>query len=55
MDKNEVNIAFEILLEDIEEVFNMISNEGEKSLRNTEEKEDYANGFYSRDLLTALG
>jgi len=51
MDKNEVNIAIEILLEEIEEVFNMVSNEGEKSLRNTE----YANGFYSRDLLTALG
>jgi hypothetical protein len=55
MDKNEVNIAFEILLEDIEEVFNMISNEGEKSLRNTQEEEDYTNGFYSRYLLTALG
>jgi hypothetical protein len=28
MDKNEVNTAFEILLEEIEEVFNTISKEG---------------------------
>ncbi|MGB9773401.1 MAG: hypothetical protein ACP5JH_08130 [Bacteroidota bacterium] len=33
MDKNEVNTAFEILLEEIEEVFNIISNEGENSLK----------------------
>jgi hypothetical protein len=32
MDKNEVNTAFEILLEEIEEVFNMISTEGEEAL-----------------------
>jgi len=33
MDKNEVNTAFEILLEEIEEVFNMISEEGEESFK----------------------
>ncbi|MBX0312452.1 MAG: winged helix-turn-helix domain-containing protein [Sulfurihydrogenibium sp.] len=33
MDKNEVNTAFEILLEEIEEVFNMISKEGEESFK----------------------
>jgi restriction system protein len=33
MDKNEVNSAFEILLEEIEEVFNMISEEGEESFK----------------------
>jgi hypothetical protein len=33
MDKNEVNSAFEILLEEIEEVFNMISKEGEESFK----------------------
>jgi len=33
MNKNEVNIAFEILLEEIEEVFNMISKEGEEAFR----------------------
>jgi hypothetical protein len=34
MNKNEVNTAFEILLEEIEEVFNMISNEGEEAFKN---------------------
>jgi len=33
MDKNEVNAAFEILLEEIEEVFNTISKEGEESFK----------------------
>jgi hypothetical protein len=33
MDKNEVNTAFEILLEEIEEVFNTISKEGEESFK----------------------
>jgi restriction system protein len=33
MNKNEVNTAFEILLEEIEEVFNMISKEGEESFK----------------------
>ena len=33
MDKNEVNSAFEILLEEIEEVFNMISEEGEEAFK----------------------
>ena len=33
MDKNEVNTAFEILLEEIEEVFNMISTEGEEAFK----------------------
>jgi len=33
MDKNEVNAAFEILLEEIEEVFNTISEEGEESFK----------------------
>ncbi len=33
MDKNEVNSAFEILLEEIEEVFDMISEEGEESFK----------------------
>ncbi|MGC8651605.1 MAG: winged helix-turn-helix domain-containing protein, partial [Minisyncoccia bacterium] len=33
MDKNEVNIAFEILLEEIEEVFNILSKEGEESFK----------------------
>jgi restriction system protein len=33
MNKNEVNIAFEILLEEIEEVFNMISEEGEEAFK----------------------
>jgi restriction system protein len=33
MDENEVNIAFEILLEEIEEVFNMISEEGEEAFK----------------------
>jgi restriction system protein len=33
MDKNEVNSAFEILLEEIEEVFNMISKEGEEAFK----------------------
>jgi hypothetical protein len=33
MDKNEVNVAFEILLEEIEEVFNTISEEGEESFK----------------------
>lgn len=34
MDKNEVNIAFEILLEEIEEVFNILSKEGEEAFKN---------------------
>ncbi len=33
MNKNEVNIAFEILLEEIEEVFNIISQEGETAFK----------------------
>jgi len=33
MDKNEVNAAFEILLEEIEEVFNTISKEGEEAFK----------------------
>jgi len=33
MDKNEVNVAFEILLEEIEEVFNLISKEGEATFK----------------------
>ncbi|HOV32551.1 MAG TPA: winged helix-turn-helix domain-containing protein [Candidatus Hydrogenedens sp.] len=33
MDKNEVNIAFEILLEEIEEVFNILTKEGEKAFK----------------------
>ena len=33
MDKNEVNVAFEILLEEIEEVFNIISMEGEEAFK----------------------
>lgn len=33
MNKNEVNIAFEILLEEIEEVFNRISKEGEEAFK----------------------
>jgi len=33
MDKNEVNSAFEILLEEIEEVFNTISKEGEEAFK----------------------
>ncbi|MGC8754816.1 MAG: winged helix-turn-helix domain-containing protein [Thermosulfidibacteraceae bacterium] len=33
MGKNEVNTAFEILLEEIEEVFNIISKEGEKAFK----------------------
>ncbi|MGC8859575.1 MAG: winged helix-turn-helix domain-containing protein, partial [Ignavibacteria bacterium] len=33
MDKNEVNTAFEILLEEIEEVFNIISKEGENAFK----------------------
>jgi len=33
MNKNEVHIAFEILLEEIEEVFNVISYEGEKAFK----------------------
>ncbi|MBP6933131.1 MAG: hypothetical protein KBB87_07030 [Candidatus Methanofastidiosum sp.] len=33
MDKNEVNTAFEILLEEIEEVFNMLSKEGEVAFK----------------------
>ena len=34
MNKNEVNNAFEILLEEIERVFNMISKEGEEAFKN---------------------
>lgn len=34
MDKNEVNIAFEILLEEIEEVFNILGKEGEEAFKN---------------------
>jgi len=34
MNKNEVNTAFEILLEEIEEVFNIISKEGEEAFKN---------------------
>jgi excinuclease UvrABC nuclease subunit len=33
MDKNEVNTAFEILLEEIEEVINLISKEGEEAFK----------------------
>ncbi len=33
MNKNEVNTAFEILLEEIEEVFNIISKEGEEAFK----------------------
>lgn len=33
MNKNEVNTAFEILLEEIEEIFNMISKDGEDAFR----------------------
>lgn len=33
MNKNEVNTAFEILLEEIEEVFNMLSKEGEVAFK----------------------
>jgi len=33
MDKNEVNVAFEILLEEIEEVFNIISSDGEEAFK----------------------
>jgi len=33
MDKNEVNVAFEILLEEIEEVFNIISRGGEEAFK----------------------
>ncbi len=33
MDKNEVNVAFEILLEEIEEVFNILSKEGEEAFK----------------------
>jgi len=33
MNKNEVNTAFEILLEEIEEVFNMLSQEGEVAFK----------------------
>jgi restriction endonuclease Mrr len=33
MDKNEVNTAFEILLEEIEEVFNLISKDGEVAFK----------------------
>ncbi|MGB9794776.1 winged helix-turn-helix domain-containing protein [Thermodesulfovibrio sp. 3462-1] len=33
MNKNEVNTAFEILLEEIEEVFNVISKEGEEAFK----------------------
>jgi hypothetical protein len=33
MNKNEVNTAFEILLEEIEEVFNIISKEGEETFK----------------------
>ena len=33
MHKNEVNVAFEILLEEIEEVFNILSKEGEEAFR----------------------
>lgn len=33
MNKNEVNTAFEILLEEIEEVFNIISKDGESSFK----------------------
>ncbi len=33
MTKNEVNTAFEILLEEIEEVFNLINQEGEESFK----------------------
>jgi hypothetical protein len=36
MDKNEVHIAFEILLEEIEEVFNIISREGEEAFKTKE-------------------
>lgn len=34
MNKNEVNTAFEILLEEIEEVFNILSKEGEEAFKN---------------------
>ncbi len=33
MNKNEVNVAFEILLEEIEEVFNILSKEGEEAFK----------------------
>jgi hypothetical protein len=33
VNKNEVNTAFEILLEEIEEVFNVISKEGEEAFK----------------------
>ncbi|MCX8065402.1 MAG: winged helix-turn-helix domain-containing protein [Candidatus Hydrogenedentes bacterium] len=33
MDQNEVNVAFEILLEEIEEVFNFISKDGEEAFK----------------------
>jgi len=33
MNKNEVNVAFEILLEEIEEVFNILSKEGEDAFK----------------------
>ena len=33
MDKNEVNVAFEILLEEIEEVFNILSKGGEDAFK----------------------
>jgi len=33
MNKNEVNTAFEILIEEIEEVFNIISKEGEEAFK----------------------
>ncbi len=33
MDKNEVNTAFEILLEEIEEVFNLLSKDGEVAFK----------------------
>jgi len=33
MDKNEVNVAFEILLEEIEEVFNILIRDGEEAFR----------------------
>ena len=34
MERNEVNIAFEILLEEIENVFDTLNEEGEKSFKN---------------------